>query len=118
MDPFCGSGGLLVLPDDYNPPAQLRQANVRVLVTGLVGLELGLPPRCVRLRGSPVYRASMPEARVNEHCDPRPGEHDVDLSSRTGEEPLVQSVPEPTRMELTPKLHLSAGVAPALTLHP
>jgi hypothetical protein len=66
-----------MLPDADDLPSCLGKGIIVVAVASDVAIELLGPVIGVRARRGPVLRAPMPEAPVNEHRDPLPGEYDV-----------------------------------------
>ena len=97
---------VLVLPRPDDTPSGLAQTLVRPSVSRDVGVELGAPPSCVRLRGDGVLRTAMPEAPVNEDSNPGSGESDV-RTARKGRE--VHAVTETPAMEFPAQRTLRFG---------
>ena len=113
------SADLLVLPDpDHQPPGN-TQPLVCVAVAGDVACELGGPPVLVRLRVCRMYRASMPEAAVDEHCDSRAGEGNVGAppTQSIDVEPVVDTEPPTAAVEFPAQSPLRRGARACLPRH-
>lgn len=59
----------------------------------------------------------MPEASVDQNCDPLSGEHDVGRPSKSGNWAIVHPIPQPHPVELTADRHLRSSVAPTGIRH-
>src|SRR5262245_26407930 len=61
-----------------------------------------------------MFRAHVPEATVDEDCDPRPCEHDV---RGTGQVTAVHREPHSSTMDFATQLKLGPGVGSGHPLH-
>lgn len=64
-----------------------------------VALQLRHPVVGVRFRNGRVLRASVPEAAVDEDCDPQPSEHDVGTSAHSGDRGMVNAISQTSRVQ-------------------
>lgn len=109
--------GILVLPGANDDPASGGELAVGVPIAELIGDDLGHPETPIGTRGGPVERAAVPEATIDEHCDPLAGECDVGAATErryhrsVDAEAETGTVKEPADGELRP------GIAPALGFH-
>jgi len=70
-----------MLPNAHHLPADRLQLVALRDVTSDVAIQLGTPIVGVGLRRDAVQWTAMPEAAINEYCDPLTGEHDIDANS-------------------------------------
>lgn len=68
---------ILVLPEPQDGPALVFQEAIRLAVSLPIGHDLRTPVRGIGLRWSVVLGTPVPEAAIDEHRYPRPGENDV-----------------------------------------
>lgn len=118
-DPGRGLARILVLPDSLDEPSGLGEVLVGVDVPFLVALDLvGPVPTVGSVNPSPVVRATMPEASIDEDRDALPTEDDVCSATELGDRANVHPVAEARRMECSTDEHLGLGVFPWQRLHP
>jgi hypothetical protein len=114
LDCIGNDGWVLMLPRSHNEPAGFPEYCFVPSVTGKVRIELGAPPCGVRLRSNCMHGTAMPETTVHEDSDPGPSQSDV-RSSR--EVPHVDSVPEPSTVQLASECQLRSGPFSAEARH-
>lgn len=98
---------ILVFPDMYRLPSELRQLVILASITSDVLLKLASPPSRVVLRSGSMLRATVPEATVDEHRDPSSSKGHIGGSRHT---PQVHPVPEAELVQLTPKRKFDCGI--------
>lgn len=91
-----------MLPESQHHPTGVIQSRSRLSVTALVALQLRQPIVRIRLRHHEVFRASVPEAPIDEHRDPATREHNVCRSSKCRFGTEVCSVPQSARVQERP----------------
>src|ERR1700761_5529678 len=103
---------------DYGPPG-FAESGVGGPVPFDVTAELRLPVPGVGRRLTPVIRAAVPEAAVNEHGDPAGGEHDVgtDPDAARQIEPQILAVTVALAVQRPPQREFRLGVGAAVSLH-
>jgi hypothetical protein len=111
-------GESLVLPETERRPAGGRQCTVDPTISLNVRLKLAGPELLVRARDRAVLDAAMPEAAVDEDCDPSPRENNV----RTNGNPFhhdahPDSVTESTRVERVTHREFRTGVRTSIGAH-
>ena len=110
--------GSLVLPRPYHAPSGLFEGLVDRTVSGHVPSELGLPVIGVGPRLIAVDGAGMPEAAVDEHGDPDPGERDVHphYAPRNAKRQVLAE-PQSPAVELGAQRDLRSSVPPRVAAH-
>jgi hypothetical protein len=88
-----------MLPNPDHLPTDFVQLPVRVLIPLNIPLDLGAPPLRVRCGHTPMFRAPVPKAPVDENCDLRLPEADIRLSPRPRPNRLMQPKPQAARMK-------------------
>ncbi len=117
FDHVCDVRCIRVFPEPkYRPPGR-GQRHVGVEVAGAVDPHLSRPVLGVRLRGNVVSRATVPEAPVNEDCQPGPSEHQVCASSHSVYGSMIDPVSKAPGVDDTPDGDLGAGVAATVRPH-
>lgn len=116
LNPVGGFVDVFVLPNPNDEPADPSERRGGTGVSIAIGLNLVGPPVGVVLREREVRRAAVPEAAIDEDCDPARTEHDIGASSAGWVRATVDSEPQPTPMELTSESDLRLRVPPALAL--
>jgi hypothetical protein len=115
--PSGRSSRVLVLPAPEDRPSGGLERRRGVRVAPLVGRDL-LPPELGVGPGlSPMERAAVEEAAIYEHRETCAGEHHIRTPATTGKGCVVDAVPQPSTMELSPQRHLGDGVAASDGLH-
>ena len=106
----------LTLPHNDHMPAQGLQVRSRHLITMHVALNLCLPEFRIGLGPGriPASLVSMPEAPVHHYRNPILRQHDIRPPRQS---PILQTEPEPTRMQPLPNQNLRLGILPANTGH-
>lgn len=84
-----------MLPDSHDEPSPSPQYTVRVGVSTAVRLKFVKPPRGIRLGKGAMLGTAMPEAAVNENCNPRGDEDEVSASPSAGHDCAVDVIAEP-----------------------
>lgn len=92
-------GWRLVLPRPQDCPPQLSQLHVDCFVPGSVSRDLGGPPIGIRLWQGAMHGAAVPEASVDVDSRSRPGEGDVDGTSKLPGHGPGDSVAKPSSMQ-------------------
>ncbi len=98
-----------VLPHAHRQPAVRAQVLVGVPVASGDAGQLHRPPRRVRSRQVQVDGAGVPEAPVDEECDPRPAQHDVGPAATVRPRGRgVDEVAQPPPVQFPPQRQLGA----------
>lgn len=107
-----------MLPEAQHPPTLRFEHSRRVAVAFSVRGELGSPPVTVASRARSVLRTPVPEATVDEHCQPLARKRDIDGPSALAWDGEGDPVPEAARMKLTTERNFRSGVASTSSRHP
>lgn len=103
----------LMLPETQDCPTPLAEQQLVRPVSGGVVCDLGVPVVSAGLGRDVVLGASVPEAAIHKHEQPRILEYEVWPSRQFRPEP----VPHPKRPQLTPEQHLRYRVTVANARH-
>src|ERR1044071_2549582 len=118
LDQVRCSSRIFMLPNADDLPASATQPGVYSPVTSNVSIELLLPIRPVALGLSSVLGTAVPEASIDQHCDPRAGEYDIRPRSHVlNNDQMIDPEPTPSTMKLSTNLNLGHGVLPTIRLH-
>lgn len=108
---------LHMLPDPQHSPACIGQCSVHAPVALDVPQQLWNPVLAIALWDLLVIWAPMPEASVDEHCQPASSEHDVRAHAHSiDSEQQVLPEPMPSVMECGPQADLGPRVGPPIGL--
>jgi hypothetical protein len=85
----------LVLPNAYDAPCCFFQPLISVSIPSTIGHDLRTPIPVVHSWLMTVFRATMPEAPINEDCHSLSHEGDIDLPSGLRKKPNMYAIPKP-----------------------
>ena len=109
----------LVLPGAYDMPAGALERGIDAAVPGGVALELGDPIVEVAPRNIAVLWAAMPETTVYEHREAPTSEDHVRPDAKPFDlDRVVDTKPQPPRVEQPSERPLRAGVPTSVSGHP
>ena len=110
---------LNVLPVPQHPPTSCAQFRVCGPIPLDILPEFGNPIVLIGLRNRPMFRATMPEAAIHEHCYPEPGERDVgaDCLPMGHGDRVVLPESEPPPMQEGAQHYLRLRVRSAIAAH-
>lgn len=114
---ICGSRDFFVLPDSDDSPALGDQDPFILRITLTVGQQLPPPERGVRFGEVGVLIAVVPEAAIDEHCDPGARENEVRPYPTLRAHAPVDEEATPTTVQLAAHSELGRGVPAAETGH-
>jgi hypothetical protein len=98
-----------MLPYTKYTPAERHERGVSVEIALLVARDLGSPIDVVRARWLEVSRTRMPEAAINEDCQPTARKDYVRATAQCGYRAHTDAVAEPAMMELASQRELWNG---------
>jgi len=81
-----------MFPEAQDDPACLIKDAIGILVTSLVGFELGSPPLLIGLWECSMLWTTMPETTINEYSDTRLWKNHISTSAQTWDRRLVNHV--------------------------
>ena len=109
--------GIVVLPNPHAQPPRNGQQRVRLAIAFHVPFKLIAPIVLVGPGLSPVLRAPVPEAPVDEDCDSRATEDKIRRASLRRYRPGRNPVSEAKGVKSRTQGHFGAGVPAAVRLH-
>lgn len=106
-----------MLPDTNTDPAGFCQSFIGVAVAGTVRGDLVRPKPGVRRRDRVMIGAAVPEAPVQEDCDPSGGEDQVSGPPKARQGSAGHSVAQAEGVHRRPEREFRLGVASTIGLH-
>lgn len=106
-----------MLPESDDVPSCVAQVVVGLAIALEIASQFGFPPGGVVGGLCSVLGAGVPEATVDEHCDPSACEEDVSSPARQPRQRRIDPEPPPAGMQEAAQGNLGLGVASALTAH-
>jgi len=107
-----------VLPKSQDSPPLIFEDGVGLFVALLVSLNLRSPPVGIGPRLPEVLWASVPEAAVDEDCNPSAPKNDVGAPPKSRDRSSIDSVSEPAFVQQTADGDFALRVTPFLCGHP
>lgn len=117
MNSLSGIEGILVLPDPQADPSGFSKLLIGFLITLSISPHLLRPELSIRGSDGVVLWAPVPEASVDEDCDPRPPEDEVGGTAQTLQRGCRDSVAQPKRMNGRPQCQFRPGIPTSICLH-
>lgn len=102
---------VLVCPGANDSPAAPTEQSISICIAVLVCLDLGTPPRAVRLRPGAVLRTAVPETSVDEHGNTCRSKNKVCASASLREWATVYREAKPQPMKRRANRQLTGRVA-------
>lgn len=107
-----------MFPESKHQPTLLDKGTFCLDIALRVATKLVGPPVSVGTRKSSMLGTAMPEATVEKHRNPGPGEGDVDGPPSCARDWVIHSIAHATRMEESSDGQLRLGVTAPRHAHP
>lgn len=109
---------VVMLPETKDCPAGIAKSSTGVRVTLDVSRDLLTPIHRVRPGCDEALRAPVPEASVDEHCNPASGKDDVGAAAKVrAVRRVINAIPQPRGMQETAEADFRLRVATTVGPH-